>query len=69
VCCNKESKVESRCTDPLDQDDDIKSKTKTTQATKLFSEFKSPVEVAIALDLPVDQVQAIYQEYWELEGI
>jgi hypothetical protein len=51
------------------EDDDIKSKSKTTQAIKLFSELKSPVEVAIALDLPVDQVQAIYQEYWELEGM
>jgi hypothetical protein len=51
------------------EDDDVKSKSKTTQAIKLFSELKSPVEVAIALDLPVDQVQAIYQEYWKLEGM
>ena len=36
------------------EDDDIESKSKTTQAIKLFSELKSPVEVAIALDLPVD---------------
>ena len=50
-------------------DDDIKSKSKTTQAIKLFSEFKSPAEVAIALDFPVDQVRAIYREYWELEGM
>jgi hypothetical protein len=52
----------------LEEDDDIKSKSKTTQAIKLFSELETPVEVAIALDLPVDQVQAIYREYWELEG-
>ena len=51
------------------EDDDIKSKSKTTQAIKLFSELDTPVEVAIALDLSVDQVQAIYQEYWELEGM
>src|SRR5215472_3632742 len=50
--------------DPL-EDDDIKSKSKTTQALKLFSELKSPIEVAIALDLPVDQVRTIYREYWE----
>jgi hypothetical protein len=37
------------------------------QAIKLFSELKSPVEVVIALDLPADQVLAIYQEYWELD--
>jgi hypothetical protein len=54
--------------DPLEEDD-IKSKSKTTQALKLFSELKSPIEVAIALDLPVDQVRTIYREYWELDGM
>ena len=34
-----------------------------------FSEFKRPVEVAIALVLPVDQVHEINQEYWELDGM
>ena len=38
------------------EDHDIKSKSKTTQAIKLFSELNSPVEVAIALNLPVNQV-------------
>jgi len=51
------------------QPDDIKSKSKTTQAIKLFSEGNSPVEVAIALDLPTDQVLTIYREFWELEGM
>jgi hypothetical protein len=50
-------------------DDDIESKSKATQAIKLFSELKSPVEVAIALDLPANQVRALYREYWELEGM
>ena len=36
---------------PLEDNDDIKSKSKTTQAIKLFSELKTPAEVAIALDL------------------
>ena len=53
----------------LEEDDDIESKMKTTQAIKLFSELKSPVEVAIALDLPANQVRAIYREFWELEGM
>jgi hypothetical protein len=53
----------------LEEEDDIKSKSKTTQGIKLFSELESPVEVAIALDLPTDQVQAIYREYWKLEGM
>ena len=52
---------------PLEEDDDIKSKSNTTQAIKLFSELKSPVEVVIALDLPADKVQAIYLEYGELD--
>ena len=47
------------------EDDDIKSKSKNSQAIKLFSELKSPVEVAIELDLPADHVQARYREYWE----
>ena len=53
----------------LEEDEDIKSKSKTTQAYKLFSELKSPVEVAIGLDLPSNQVRAMYREYWELEGM
>jgi hypothetical protein len=54
---------------PLEEDDDIKSKSKPTQAIKLFSEFKSPIDVLIALDLPADQVREIYQEFWELEDM
>jgi len=34
----------------------------------LFSEGKSLVEVAIALDEPGDRVRAMYREYWELTG-
>jgi chaperonin cofactor prefoldin len=52
-----------------EEDDDIKLKSKTTQAYRLFSEGETPVKVAIALDLPADQVRAIYQEYWELVGM
>jgi hypothetical protein len=51
------------------EDDDIKSKSKITQAYKLFSELNTPVEVAIELDLPADQVMATYQEYWKLNGM
>jgi hypothetical protein len=55
-------------TGPLEVDD-IKSKSKTTQAIQLFSELKSPEEVVIELDLPTDQVQAICIEYWDLVGM
>ena len=49
----------------LDENDDIKSKSKTTQAIKLFCEGKNTVDVVIALDLPADEVRAIYREYWD----
>ena len=39
-----------------------------SKAFKMFSEGKSPVEVAIQLDLAADRVRAIYREYWELTG-
>jgi hypothetical protein len=37
-----------------------------SKAFKLFSEGKSPIEVAIALDEPGDRVWYMYREYWEL---
>jgi transposase len=49
------------------EENDIKSKSKTTQAIKLFSEGKTTVDVVIALDLPADQVRAIYRQYWDLK--
>jgi hypothetical protein len=33
----------------------------------LFSEGKTTVDVVIALDLPADQVRAIYRQYWDLK--
>ena len=45
----------------------VKSNSKITKAIQLFSDGKTPVEVVIALDLPADQVQAIYREFWELK--
>jgi predicted HTH domain antitoxin len=38
-------------------DDDIESKSPESKAFRLFSEGKSPVEVAIALDEPGDRVR------------
>jgi hypothetical protein len=48
--------------------EDIQPKSPESRAFKMFSEGKSPVEVAIALDQPGDRVRAIYREYWELTG-
>jgi predicted nuclease with TOPRIM domain len=49
--------------------DNIRSKSKESQAFELFSEGKTPVQVVIALDIPADEVHAIYREYWELKGM
>jgi hypothetical protein len=43
-------------------------KSPESRAFKMFSEGKSPIEVAIALDEPGDRVRAMYREYWELTG-
>ncbi len=43
-------------------------KSSESKAFKLFSEGKSPIEVAIALDEPGDRVRYMYREYWELTG-
>ena len=50
-------------------DYDIESKSKITQAIKMFSEGKTPVDVVIELDLPADEVRAIFREFWELKGM
>lgn len=48
------------------ENDDIRSKSKTIQAIKLFSEDKNLVDVVIALDLPPDEVQEMYQQFLKL---
>jgi transposase len=47
--------------------EDTESKSPESRAFKMFSEGKSLIEVAIALDEPGDRVRAIYREYWELK--
>ena len=47
---------------------DEEAKSSESRAFKMFSEGKSPVEVAILLDLAADRLRAIYREYWELTG-
>src|SRR5215467_12700168 len=48
--------------------EDTQPKSPESMAFKMFSEGKSPIEVAIALDEPGDRVRAMYREYWELSG-
>jgi len=47
---------------------DTEPKSPESKDFKLFSEDKSPVEVAIQLDLAADRVRALYRDYWELTG-
>ena len=50
-------------------DCDIKSKSETTQAIKLFSEDKTLIDVAIALDLAPDQAQEMYRQFLQLNNM
>ena len=63
----KEAERERGHTDE-EEIDDNEHKSKQSQAFKLFSEGKTPVQVVIALDIPPDEVHAIYREYLELNG-
>jgi len=45
------------------------SLSKQAQAYKMFNEGKTPMEVAITLDLPEPEVTKLYQESWNLKQI
>jgi hypothetical protein len=47
----------------------IISLSKDTQAFKLFSGGKKPIEVAVKLDLKADVVDKLYQQFWKLERL
>jgi len=68
---NKLKEEKRRQEGDLDERDDVNdtSKSKLTQAIKLFSEGKTPIDAVIALDLHADEVRAIYREFWELKGM
>ena len=50
-------------------DNDQRDSSSSTQAYKLFSQAKTPVEVAIELGLDEKQVTKYYREYWKLKGL
>jgi uncharacterized protein YerC len=60
---------ESGQSEERNDDYDIKSKSETTQAIKMFSKDKNLVDVAIALDLPADKVQEMYQQFLQLNNM
>jgi hypothetical protein len=71
VITNKYKKEMERENGQLEEkvDYDIKSKSKTTQAIKLFSEGKNLVDIVIALDLPPEDVRIMYREFLELKNM
>jgi hypothetical protein len=64
----KEAKRERGHTDE-EEIENNEPKSKESQAFKLFSEGKTPVQAVVALDIPADVVQAMYREFWELTGM
>ena len=48
---------------------DLKNKSKDTQALYLFSIGKTPLEVAIELNLPASEVHDLQEEYWALNQL
>jgi hypothetical protein len=45
------------------------NKSKATQALFMFEQKKRPIDVAIELDIPYDEVQELQQEYWALKEL
>jgi hypothetical protein len=63
-------KIDGRDNDDGSKDiKDIKNKTRETKALFLFSIGKTPLQVAIELDLPASEVQNMLDEYWALNDL
>jgi hypothetical protein len=61
--------LENNTTTTADSDSTQPGMSLSTQAYKLFSQGKSPVEVAIKLDLRESEVTEYYKGYWKLKGL
>ena len=53
----------------LDKAGGVQSSSKAAQAYQMFSNGKSPMEVAIALDLREPEVTQLFKESWTLKQI
>ncbi len=42
---------------------------KDTQAIKLYSQDKTPVDAVIELDLPPEEAKRVYREFWMLKDL
>ena len=71
----KEEKEKERQKRQLDNDSSTYSNSTqngmslSTQAYKLFSQGKTPIEAAIELDLSERKVTKYYKDYWKLKGL
>lgn len=54
---------------PNDGNADLKNRSKETQALHLFSIGKTPLQVAIELDLPATEVHDMQEEFWALNQL
>jgi DNA-binding NarL/FixJ family response regulator len=52
-----------------DSDSNQRSLSLSAQAYELFSQGKTPIQVAIELNLRESQVTRYYKEYWKLKGL
>jgi hypothetical protein len=64
----KESKEEQDSIDSKNQQEQ-QNLSLSTQAYKLFSESKTPLEVAIVLNLEESEATKFYKEYWKLKQL
>jgi hypothetical protein len=64
----KEAEIERGHNDEGEIDNN-EPKSKESQAFKLFSEGKTPVQVGIALDIAADEVRAIYRDFCGLSNM
>ena len=50
-------------------EEETKPVSKDTQARKLFSQGKTPLDVSNELDLGVEEIERIYRDFWKLKGL
>src|SRR5215217_2808152 len=61
--------VEEKAEELKEQHEEIQQLSVSSQAYKLFSEHKTPLEVAIALNLRESEATKFYREYWKLKQL
>jgi hypothetical protein len=61
--------VEEKAEELKEQHEEIQQLSVSSQAYKLFSEHKTPLEVAIALNLRESEATRFYKEYWKLKQL